>query len=281
MHSPVHPPAGEAGFTKHVLSYYWDEFVPHLIYYDYSSGQVDEVDLFNAQLTISAAKRCVGFSDEEGYHPCPAARRVSAFSVCQSCMEPWIPRQGCVFEPQCTGDLCDHPEFCERDHVVYLAFFGTLAKVGMTSRRRLRTRGIEQGADAIAPIFRCVNRMDARALEREVSKRFRINQELRIKKVAAQMTEPPPWERIQSRYTRMVQRINFWRQTLEEPLLCLEGYPVTSRPTQPPSRMETSGTHRGAVLGVKGKYLIYENDGTHLLDLSDVPSRFIEVSHGK
>ncbi len=270
----------EADFPQHALCYYWDEFTPHLLCYDRRSGQIEEADLFQAGFIVSRIRRCVGSHDEGGYRPCPTSRRVSTFPVCQRCMEPWVPHQMCIFEPQCDGRMCDHPGFCNRDHVVYLAFFGILAKVGMTSLRRLRIRGIEQGADAIAPIFKCANRIEARAMEKEVSKRFKINQELRINKVASQLITEPDWEKIDSRYTRMVQRINFWKQTLEEPLMHLEGYPMKAIPAQVPQRVETAGSHQGIVLGIKGKHLIYENQGIRLLDLSDLPSRLVAIATG-
>jgi hypothetical protein len=109
--------------SHHFLTYYWNDFTPHLLAYDLQEKKVVEVALDRLAMTVSENKRCVGSFDEEGeYHPCPAHHRVNVFAKCQECISPWVPVQACIFEPRCNGDMCDHPDFCNRLHVVYLAF---------------------------------------------------------------------------------------------------------------------------------------------------------------
>ncbi len=266
-------------FSWHVISFYWEGFQPHLIAYDEESETLRELPLFGQlSLEISKERRCVGFEDDEGYHPCPHGRKVASFQACRSCSSSFLPDQRCVFEPKCEGDLCDHPEFCVRDHVVYLAFYGMLMKVGMTSERRLRERAIEQGADAVTPIYRCKGRQQARLLEREVSRRFKINQEFRAKSLLGQLSREVPWKKIEAKYRNTLIRLSMWKEPLNLPLSRLEGYPLPNRGIQ--VQLEAAeGSHAGKIIGVKGKYLIYEADERlHALDLSDLPSRYLTWS---
>jgi len=266
------------GVTKHVLSYHWKGFRPHLIVYDGEAGEVQELPLDRLSMTVSEEKRCVGRFDDDGYRPCPQRRRVNAFSSCRSCMADRVPMQKCVFEPQCSGDRCGHPEFCGRLHVVYLALYGRLIKVGMTSKGRLMGRAVEQGADAVAPIFDCRDRMEARTLEKEVSSRFKIPQEIRIKKIAGQWTSPPSKDIMGNVYRTYLDRISRWRPALGAELTLLDRYPMSERPSSPPEVEETAGTHIGEVMGVKGRFMIFRKDGSsRLLELSDLPSRFVEL----
>ena len=62
---------------------------------------------------------------------------------------------------------------------MYLALYSNLIKVGMTSEKRFKERITEQGADAAAEIFVCRNRLEARTLEKEISARFKIPQEIK------------------------------------------------------------------------------------------------------
>ncbi|MBI0582762.1 MAG: DUF2797 domain-containing protein [Methanomassiliicoccus sp.] len=273
------PPA-ESALHHHVLSFHWDGFEPHLIAFDRIARKVDEIPLDGLAMRIGAERRCVGRFDDAGYHPCPSERRVGRFSTCQPCAGPWIPVQACVFEPQCNGDRCDHPEFCMRKHLVYLASFGNLIKVGMTSAARLRERAIEQGADAVRPLFECSDRREARALEKETSARFRIPQEIRSARTARGWNRRPSREEMSNVQAHYLKRIARWREPLEAELEFLDGYPLHRLPRSPPGVAAVEGLHRGEVLGIKGRYLLYRDARTGnplLLDLGDLPSRSVAL----
>jgi hypothetical protein len=48
--------------------------------------------------------------------------------------------------------------------------------------------------------------------------------------------------------------------------------------TEAPHLVETAGLHSGIVIGIKGRFMIYRNDGgTKALDLSDVVARMVRV----
>lgn len=262
----------------HVLDFYWDGFVPHLEAYDVRSQQVVELPLDTLDMTVSEGRWCVG-SFDGGYRPCPSRRAVRDQAQCRDCMGDWAPVQRCVFEPQCTGDRCEHKDFCGRQHVVYLAFYGTLVKVGMTSAGRVERRGIEQGADAIAPVVMCKDRQEARALEKEVSRRLKLPQELRAARIAAQWTHPPSKGPIANAFDTHRRRIAQWHEVLDAEVIFLDRYPVCEHPRSPPAVVATPGRHVGEVLGVKGRYLIFRRPGgeSAMLDLSDLPARMVDV----
>jgi hypothetical protein len=269
----------EVPLDKHVLSFHWDDFDPHLLFYDRTARKVDELPLDRLSLRVGGDRSCVGRFDDKGYHPCPSERLVGRFETCQACAAPWIPVLNCVFEPQCNGDLCDHPEFCARRHFVYLASFGNLIKVGMTSAGRLRERAIEQGADAVRPLFECGDRREARALEKETSRRFKIPQEIKISRVSRTWTGRPSAEAMRHVHEHYLARIARWREPVDTELMLLDRYPMRELPRSPPGTAATEGAHRGEVLGIKGRFMLYRDKRgrSTLLDLSDLPARSIAV----
>ncbi|NLI73499.1 MAG: DUF2797 domain-containing protein [Euryarchaeota archaeon] len=260
----------------HVLSYSWDEFIPRLEAYDENLEEIVSLPLDKLNVTISEERRCIGsFGDK--YRPCLSKTSVGRLTQCRECMGDWADIQKCIFEPQCEGDGCEHNYFCNRLHVVYLAVYGTLVKVGMTSASRLIRRGIEQGADAIVPIFSCRDRQEARNLEKETSMKFGILQEIRATKIATQWTHPPSKDVCDNILTHYRNRIASWRSTIDEEITHLENYPIKSYPRTPPKRVGTAGNHVGKVLGVKGRFMLYRSwrGNSKLLNLNDIPSRTI------
>lgn len=275
----VEDPSNERSLDKHVLSFHWDDFDPHLVIYDRTARKVDELPLDRLALEVGSERSCVGRFDDKGYRPCPSGRAVGRFETCQACAAPWIPILSCVFEPQCDGDLCDHPEFCARKHVVYLASFGNLLKVGMTSAARLRERAIEQGADAVRPLFECRDRREARTLEKETSRRFKIPQEIRISRVARTWTASPSKDSMANVHEHYLNRIAQWRQPAEAEIMFLDQYPMGTLPRTAPEAVRVEGVHRGEVLGIKGRFMMFrdERGRSRLLNLSDLTARCVAV----
>ncbi len=167
---------------RHVVHYGWEDFDPVLLVYDRRTDKTERLELDRLDWSLSEAKCCVGSFGEDGYRPCAHARKVTKFDQCSECASSWIPVQSCIYEPQCDGSRCES-RICKREHTVYLAFFGSKAKIGMTTSRRLRERGIEQGADAIVPLVRKENRLEGRRAENEISKALRLPQMMQKRKV--------------------------------------------------------------------------------------------------
>jgi len=116
---------------------------------------------------------CVGRVADARHIPCPLRAQVSdgQCSVCNELEDP-----ACVFEPRCAQD----PDSCTcvssfRDvpHIVYLAWYGTLPKIGMTQEPRFLRRLQEQGADGAAVLLaqhdgQPLTRGGARAAEKQI-----------------------------------------------------------------------------------------------------------------
>ncbi len=250
----------------HVVSFSWNGFTPVLKAFD--GEEVREIDLGSIDLNISQEKTCVGSFDDD-YTPCPKGRVVIKFNQCQECAPDSIPDLECIFEPQ----ECEECEggFCEEEHAVYLAFHGKYPKIGMTRKERLEERMIEQGADAYALMVTTEHRVDAREEEKGLSDRLGIPQKVGRKKKLKTFSRKIDKELIRRKYTGVdnrapVGKLNF-----------LNDYPISLPLRAEPRTRPTAGLHRGDMIGVKGKYLIYENSGLQALDLSDMPGRKMKL----
>jgi len=263
-------------FPLHALDFHWEGFSPHLLCSDVSSHHVSEFDLTSVRFSASRKRTCIGRFDDEGKHiPCPNNNPVSTFSQCPQCAEEsWIPHQECIFEPQCEGDKCDL-EFCRREHVLYLAFYDTRPKIGMSSSRRIETRLIEQGADAYAIIGRWPNRKRAREDEKKLSEKLKVPQSHRQEDLLRSLSGKVNTSEIEKEF-------HGYRETLREKfhleaedLHWLDRYPVDLPLKAIPKLVDPWGTHKGAYVGVKGRWLIFESDGLNALNLHDLPTRYL------
>ena len=264
--------------SLHVLSFDWDRFEPRVTAWDAERSEVVEMDIWKLNLCVTTARRCVGSFDDDDYFPCPTARRISGpFAQCQSCAGPYIPIQQCTFEPRCDGTLCAS-KFCSREHAVYVAFHGALAKVGMCGKHRVEPRLIEQGADAYALVAVLPNRLEARRLESSISKELKVRQRVMSKEALANYVASPPWQVIEERWTDLAERICAKMGEPLDPLTRLDKYPLPQPLASSPRLRETIGPHEGQGVGVKGRYLVYENEGLNALDLSDLPARVVKIN---
>jgi hypothetical protein len=264
-------------FPKHAISFHWEGFVPHLVAYDNVDEQVVEIDLSRLDMTVSETRSCVG-RFEEDYRPCPQQKIVrGSFDQCDACAESWIPRQECVFEPKCEGELCDC-HFCKRPHLVYAAFYGRKVKIGMTSGSRMAERAIEQGADAIVALVDCENRFRAREMEKDISKFLVLPQRMTRADIIKQLASNITKDELEERYSKILESLQDRYFLRDDGLKMLDEYPMHLRLDEIPMETEAHGTHRGKVRGKKGRYLFFEDedDGTvKMLDLSDLPSRHL------
>ena len=277
-------------YSRHALWYYWDGFMPHLDVFDLEKMEVETMDIVSrlrhVELTVSEERECVGSFQDGGYQPCPNRCPVNgSFDQCRTCAGTWIPVQECIFEPQCAGDLCDSP-LCRKKHVVYATFFGDLVKIGMTAGSRLQERAIEQGADAVVRLSEFPNRLAAREAEKDISRKLKVPQRVVGRQVASEIARNPRRSELESRYDKISSTIKDDYELLGEGLLVLDGYPGRERLAElggPPELAMAAGPHLGELLGVKGRYLFYENlEGKALmLPMSDLPSRFLELGGGK
>jgi hypothetical protein len=269
-------PKGMASRGNHLIDFEWEEYRPMLFWYVQREDKVDTVALSEIDWDVSSTKRCVGRFDPNGYHRCPEAMPVSKFEQCPRCASAWIEHQQCIFEPMCSGERCKSG-ICRKEHTVYMAFFGDNAKIGMTTSSRLEGRGIEQGADAIVPLVRAPNRLEGRNAEKSISQFLNVTQFIPRKKAVGLLSDQVPWNRIDEIYKGHLDVLSKKLDVLKEPLSRLDGYPLQGIGKDKVVLKETVGSHKGKVLGLKGKFLVYRDDTgiVNSLEMPDLPGRFL------
>ncbi|MEM2944337.1 MAG: DUF2797 domain-containing protein [Methanomassiliicoccales archaeon] len=261
----------------HVISFYWEDFAPHLEVFDFREKELLELKLESLSFVASEEKYCVGYFRGSEYLPCPTASRVSAFSQCPSCASSWIPYQECLFEPKCDGGLCSI-DFCRRPHVVYAAAIRESIKIGMTGETRLKERGIEQGADAILPLATCRNRLEARNLEKKISSMLRLPQAPSSSDISKFFMKPPSKNRIADLLASVRYRTSRFLRKVDGEILFLDEYPVKQYLDKPVNLKPCYGEHVGEVIGIKGRYLLYESESQKkyvIINVSDLLGRYL------
>ncbi|MCX6650504.1 MAG: DUF2797 domain-containing protein [Methanomassiliicoccales archaeon] len=282
---------GLMAYSSHVLSWDWDGFQPGLTVFDLKEKCVKDNPLRflpgdRLDLMVSPERRCVGSFADDGYQPCMLRQIVSGpHDQCPQCASSWIPRQSCVFEPECDG-VHDMPcgkggNICALQHHVYAAFYGDMIKVGMTLSSRFRERGIEQGADAIARLGTYLNRLEARRAENALSKALKATQWVRkttFLKLQGRQVDREAYQKMLERSLSSLADV----PTDPSPVEMLDQYPLLNADLSKAQFADVPGRHRGEVLGCKGKFLFYRlRDGSvQLLDMASVPSRFLMLKQG-
>lgn len=254
----------------------WEDYQPSLVGYDRDQDKRAPFHFDVIDWDVSESKRCVGRFDKDGYHYCPDTWPVNKFDQCSKCASVWIKHQECIFEPRCNGEQCDSA-ICRKPHTVYVAFFGEGAKIGMTTSSRLIERGIEQGADAIAPLARLQGRKDGRKAEKDIADLLRLTQFTPRKKAVKLLHFSSSRERLDEIYQAYRETLARRMMPLDEPLQHLEHYPLKGMEGRKAELVKTAGRHKGDVLGFKGKFLVYRTNKDEIcaLEASDLPGRVI------
>lgn len=259
------------GKSVHAVSYSWDGFSPDLTVYSRDAG-LESLNLDSIAFAVSEEQSCVGSFRSDGYRPCPFHRHVEFTDQCDFCSKSIIPIQRCLFDPICDGHLCDW-DLCKRKHQVYIAFYGNKMKVGMTSSERLNARLIEQGADAFFTVGTSPNRMAARELEKKISKELSIPQMHRSTDLLDELWKGPDYKDISERYATISSTIEKTYGLSPSDLTQLDGYPLEQPLSEKPSYVELASIHEGRVVGVKGRFVVYEKEGLRAMSLSALTSR--------
>ena len=207
---------------------------------------------------VHPVRRCVGQFDASFRHvPCPTDEPVSVHRQCKPCSG--LDEPECIFEPRCQDD----PAACTClttfkgvPHVVYLAFHGTLPKVGMTLKRRVARRLWEQGADAYFVIQETADRPSARSIEKQVSYVYKLPEHRGHRETLPQLARPVPWPQIESRAAELRLRLE-GQYDVERGLHKVADHPIAQPLPGTPRRVPAEGLHRGHWLGAKGNHLVY------------------------
>lgn len=268
--------SNEDRFPLHALEFSWEGFEPSLTCYDSKVEAVSEFDLSRVDFSISRRKTCVGYFNDEGqYVQCPERASVDKYHQCQKCSEEvFLPYQDCLFEPRCEGEICDL-DFCRREHVLYVAYYDTRMKIGMSSSRRIARRLIEQGADAYSIIGKMPTRKRAREAEKSISSRLGIPQYVRRGIVLRNLARKVDVAGIEGRFEGLRMTLGEMFQLDLEPLQWLRDYPIELPLAETPRLQESWGRHKGRLVGIKGGIMVYESDGLKALNLADIPARYL------
>lgn len=263
----------------HVLDSHWTDSSPVVLAMDGPDVvQLQPEGTF--QWTVSEERTCVGRFEEGVHIPCPEQREVGGDRVCARCAPEWA---ACIFEPRphSEGEDCI---LCRRDHVVYVAFYGGLPKVGLTQRRRLETRLREQGVDAgfvlaaTNPDGTPLDRADARGVEQKVTFLHGIPQWRRHRETLPQLTRPVDWELIETRAQQLQADLQE-RWPVEPELIKIQEVPLPVPLPSVPERRPIVGRHSGQWLGAKGGHWFYIPDAAPArLDVGFSPVAAIRAS---
>lgn len=112
---------------------------------------------------------CIGYLRNKIIYECP--NKIKKTAQCHNCqmLNDKYPCAEC--KGVCIASLKEKKECMQTPHIIYLASFGNLIKVGVTKEKRYYKRMIEQGADYSTIIAR-TNGLNARIYERIISKKI-------------------------------------------------------------------------------------------------------------
>jgi len=258
----------ERGF---VIGFGWRGFEPVLSYIQEEGSSPRTVDLDRAHWWFGSHIHCIGKMEEGKHVPCPNREPVDVHRVCQACAAPRIPNLEHVFDPM-PGCTC---QFCARDHVVYIAFYGDRVKVGMTSAARVPERLIEQGADAFIVASKLPSRYHARELEIRLSRDIGIPQSVSDRSHLSLLGKKTGPEFIKWRSDDIGKVLKDDMGLEPSEVTILDKYPMAQPLRRTPRARSSPGLHSGNVVGCKGKFLIYESGGLQALKLPDLEGREI------
>lgn len=262
-----------------MISFDWQGFHPCLVVYDSATNETRDFDFWSVDFKVSHDARCVGSWTGGEYAPCPTLEIVKGSNICESCAGTFIQDINCMFEPRCNGEECGM-KFCAQEHAIYLAFHGHITKVGLTTARRLKQRMIEQGADAYSVIAKVKGRESARTMEIAIADELTLRQRVRGIESLAAMTEPDLEEEIEASHAELAGKLETFGHDISS-LKFLKDYPINLPLRRMPGMVKPGGRHRGKAIGVKGKFLIFENGGLNALNLQYLTGRFISGDPAK
>jgi hypothetical protein len=152
-----------------------------------------------------------------------------------------------------------------------------MPKVGMTSYDRLYTRIVEQGADAVSIIAGVSNRYSARALERQVSKILQLKENYDPEIILRTFTQRLHKKEIEEKFSLIATSLKDRFQLKCSELDFINDYTLDAPLRSTPVLKSTVGMHRGKLIGIKGKFLIYESKGLNALKLNEMLGLYMMI----
>jgi hypothetical protein len=260
----------------HLVKYQWNKSSESIDmqYYERELMQTFTWAPDNINISVAGPRKCIGFYLGDRYFPCIIHSYVDEFPQCLRCVSHSIPYVKCIFEPECYGDKCPGA-ICSKPHIVYLAFFNTHYKIGLSSENRFKLRITEQGADAYSIISKTKNRLEARELEKNISRILRIKQAFEPEELLKTFTEQFREKIIYEKYELLSKSFKNRFGLNSSDLIFIENYPLELPLRSTPKLQETKKIHQGKYLGIKGKYLIYDSKGLNALKMDEMLGNFV------
>jgi hypothetical protein len=245
---------------------------PEISIYDHSTSETAPLRLEPLDIDVSHGSMCVGSFDGGRYSPCPHSQRVGTYSMCSDCGATMIRHLECIFEPKCEGEVCGEG-ICTAEHAVYIAYYGSAPKVGMSTSGRVLTRVREQGADGYTIVARVPNRYRARRLERTIFDTMDVRQAFRSEGLLPLLTRGVDGAAMSMVHEGLAAELEKELDLVPSPLQTLD-YDFAPL-DEVPALVGTPGRHRGDYLGAKGRFLLYDDGGPKALRLKDLEGRFL------
>jgi hypothetical protein len=238
--------------------------------------KVVRLDLSRHRFALGSAVTCTGLYDGETHRPCPHKARLTRGSLCDDCMREIIGDPECLFNPKCEGSgTCSRP-LCAEPHRVYIAFFGTTPKVGMTASRRIMAREQEQGADAFLVVGEYPTRLAARNVEKRISRELAVTERISSKRFLMTLASATDAD-IESAASALSSRIATLTGKSPEPLIRLESRGISLPLSNVPTLAPVAGIHGGESIGHKGRFFIYRRGILQALDMQAAVGRVLRV----
>jgi hypothetical protein len=221
-------------------------------------------------------KFCIGYWDNT-HHDCPNNERLVVGRQCRSC------RDRDVFAKclGCDGSGCDNLAYrktCkQRDYIVYLAAFGDLLKVGISSKHRFKKRFVEQGADFAAKISELKDGREARILEKAVSEHLDITDRVwGQQKMDLLLSDPnDSVKAIESAYNSLHEKFELSDIEIYD-LRSYYGPALMEKPKW--VDIQNGSEVRGEISAVKGSLLFLKTQSLEVLDAHRMIGRLISLS---
>ncbi|MCX6777980.1 MAG: DUF2797 domain-containing protein [Candidatus Micrarchaeota archaeon] len=218
---------------------------------------------------LSTSRYCIGFSSPFGVFPCPE-QKISRGTQCASCRSKELT---CA---RCTGECVVEQNFSEcmrTPHIVYLASFGGIVKVGVSGKERYPKRWLEQGADCAVVVAESKSGMEARQTESLLAWHFGFKTALTTSMKISLLRETPQKSKL----------------ALEAAVARLAKFPslepseiVDLSPNYPKLNCMPSLTNQlaGRVIGAKGNILFLEKDGLLALNMKGCIGKYVMGKNG-
>ncbi len=273
--------------AAHIIGSVWSRsatgYVHGVLYWDYENRDEDDNPITQLlkiergetlHWSLRGPRVCVGFRDGTGRRqPCPERTVITSGSAqCGPCQASDLFLE-CY---RCDGTIChataERRDECRNtDYVVYLAVFGdSLVKVGVSTRARVQTRWVEQGADYAGVIAEIRDGKEARRIESRVASSSRAVSVVRSPTKARMMALTPNRGRVEESVAHVVrQAIEAGLDVIEPEIVILENhYRIGQLPAEPTSWVP-SGRERptevdilGEVVGMKGSIVVTRTGAT-------------------